>query len=220
MKPIKKLIQENVQKQKELNEDNRKYYEDFVVYVRATLLKDERATEEVLLEMLDHILLAQNDGKAAQQFFGKEPKQLADEVIENLPQASWKKSFTFGIELILTVFAYYTVVRGLFIIIANEEKQFYLGNVIVVGATLAASLWIVIVVTMKIFKKSTYDSPNKKNYIILFILIFVQSIIVVGVSQLLPSFGRLIDLGRYGVFSISCLLFLIIFIMKKIREQQ
>jgi DNA-binding ferritin-like protein (Dps family) len=217
---IKKLIKQNAEKQKLLNDENKKYYEDFVVYVRSSLLKDQRATEEILLEMLDHLLTAQADQKDAQQFFGKDPKALADEVIENLPQESWKNVFAFGIELILTVFAYYTVVRGIYIIAMNEEKQFYLGNTLLVGAVLAAALWIVIVVTLKMFQNSTYGDSNRKSIIVISCLIFVLSVGIVVLTQMMPSFGRLIDLGRYGVFSISCLLFLIIFIMKKIREQQ
>ena len=71
---IKKIIAENNEKRNLLSKDNEEYYTNFLTYVRSSFFKDEYATEEILLEMLDHVLLAQEEGKSAEAVFGKQPK--------------------------------------------------------------------------------------------------------------------------------------------------
>lgn len=220
-KSIKKLIKENNEKRNLLDEENKTYYENFLMYVRSTFLKDERATEEVLLEMLDHLLLAQDEGKGATDVFGKNPQELADEVIESLPRESFKHLFTFGIELILTVLAFYTVVRGVATILMKEAKIIYLGNVLIIGAVIVATLALLIYVVFVQLKKDVFkEGKQKKFYFPIFFVIFIGSIVIALCTVMLPNIGREIHLGQYGVFSIACVLLLVTFIMKKIREQR
>ncbi|WP_339288736.1 DUF1129 family protein [Ureibacillus sp. FSL K6-0786] len=75
---VKELIRQNNEKRKQLTPENQQYYENLLVYIRANLSRNERATEEVLLEMLEHLLEAQKEGKTASEVFGKNPKDLAD----------------------------------------------------------------------------------------------------------------------------------------------
>ena len=218
---IKKITAENNEKRELLSRENEEYYSNFLIYVRSSFFKDERAVEEVLLEMLDHLLLAQNEGKSADAVFGKNPKELADEVIENLPPEPIKYMFTFGIEILATLLACYTVVIGLMDIITNQDKTFYVGNALIVVGTLLVTLAVLIIVFFYSMKKESFNKKKSKAPFIYFICIFTVGSTSVGfLANFLPDFGRAIEIGRYGMFSIGCLLALVTFIMKKIREQR
>lgn len=62
------LIKLNNKKREKLNEENLKYYEDMLVYLRLSFLKSEQETEELLNELLDHLLEAQEEGKTSPRF--------------------------------------------------------------------------------------------------------------------------------------------------------
>ena len=218
---IKKLVSENNEKRNLLTEENKEYYTNFLTYVRSSFFKDEYATEEVLLEMLDHVLLAQEEGKSAEAVFGKKPKELADEVIENLPPEPLKFMFTFGLELIATLLAGYTVIMGIMDIVTNQYKMMYVGNALIIVGTLFATMAALVIVIFYTLKKESFNKKKSKAPIIYFICIFVIGSVSVGLfSNFLPNLGRAIDLGRYGMFSVGCLLTLVAFITKKIREQR
>ena len=48
---IKQLVKENNEKRKQLTKENETYYEQLLVYIRSSLFREERATEELLYEM-------------------------------------------------------------------------------------------------------------------------------------------------------------------------
>ncbi|WP_347862474.1 hypothetical protein U0355_04750 [Salimicrobium sp. PL1-032A] len=56
----KEMIKSNNEKRKELTEENREYYEDMLLYIRLSYSKSEQDMEEVLAELLDHLLEAQS----------------------------------------------------------------------------------------------------------------------------------------------------------------
>lgn len=80
------LIERNNEMRSGLNEINRKFYDDFVLYARSSnWLKSENAIEEQLLIILQDILEAQANGQSAADYFGKQPKEVADSLIKSLP---------------------------------------------------------------------------------------------------------------------------------------
>ncbi|WMT20250.1 hypothetical protein [Parageobacillus toebii] len=67
----------NNEKRKQLNEHNRNYYEDMLVYIRSHLLLSEQQSEELLMELLDHLLEAQKHGKVRKMYSAKIRKRIA-----------------------------------------------------------------------------------------------------------------------------------------------
>ena len=55
----KLLIEENNKKRKLLTKENEAYYDDLLVYIRLQLTLSEQQSEEVLMEMLDHLIEGQ-----------------------------------------------------------------------------------------------------------------------------------------------------------------
>lgn len=76
----------NAELQKELNKENEKYYSNLLIYVRVkTMIRGNNKAEELLLEILQDMLEAQKNGISAEAYFGKNPKQIADDIINSLP---------------------------------------------------------------------------------------------------------------------------------------
>src|SRR5699024_1989404 len=97
----KELIEENNEKRKQLTKENLKYYEDILVYIRLSFSKSEQETEEILSELLDHLLLAQKEGRTAKEIFGNTPKQFANNIIGELPRMVTKETVGFFTMIIL-----------------------------------------------------------------------------------------------------------------------
>ena len=89
---VEKSIKTNNQLRKKLTDENREYYEQLLVYIRsAGLFYDDYEIENLLLQILQDIISAQEDGQSAEGFFGKSPQLAADELIHNLGKSSRKE---------------------------------------------------------------------------------------------------------------------------------
>jgi DNA-binding ferritin-like protein (Dps family) len=92
------MIQVNNERRKQLNEENRKYYENMLVYLRLSSIP-EKKTEELLLEMLDHLLIAQEEGRSAEDVFGKNPESYCKEVVQTMGKRSYFRFSRFCLHL-------------------------------------------------------------------------------------------------------------------------
>jgi len=81
------MIKLNNERRKLLNEKNREYYEKMLLYLRFSPIP-EKTTEELLLEMLDHLLIAQQEGRSAEDVFGTDPEAYCKEVVRSVGKRS------------------------------------------------------------------------------------------------------------------------------------
>lgn len=95
------IVEQINERQKELTKENKKYYENMLIYVRLSFDKSERETEEFLAEILDHILIAQEEGRSAVDVFGDDPKEYLHEAIGELPKMVTKKQSNMFVMIIL-----------------------------------------------------------------------------------------------------------------------
>lgn len=123
MVEAKQLIELNNQKRTGLSEENEKYYSDFLIYMRLQLTLSEQQTEEILMEILDHIIDGQREGKTARMILGEDPKAYADDIIEQLPTEKKRSIATFIASLALNLFAYFLLTRGLLLLIGPMFKE-------------------------------------------------------------------------------------------------
>ncbi|MGB7459654.1 MAG: hypothetical protein WA887_02130, partial [Carnobacterium jeotgali] len=80
------LIETNASLQDSLTKENEKYYGNLLIYIRTmAVFRDVKKSEELLLEVLRDILDAQEQGFSAEEYFGENPKKVADEIIKQLP---------------------------------------------------------------------------------------------------------------------------------------
>jgi DNA-binding ferritin-like protein (Dps family) len=83
----KEMIALNNQRREQLNPVNLEAYENAMVYVRLNA-RSEYATESVLLEILEHLIEAQQHGKTATEVFGEDIRSYCDTLIANVPPQS------------------------------------------------------------------------------------------------------------------------------------
>jgi len=94
MLKTKELHQLTVNRTKELTIENKEYYMSMSSYIRTSNVSPKES-EELLLEILDHLLLAQKEGKSAEDVFGKQPQLYCDELIENTSPFPFIKKLIF-----------------------------------------------------------------------------------------------------------------------------
>lgn len=220
-KTVNWYIKENNKKRGLLTKENEQFYSNVLTYIRASLFKDTLKTEEVLYELLNHMIDAQNEGKTAEDVFGKNPKELADEVLENIPNEPLKFQLLFGAEILLTLIGVYTAITGAFNIFSEKQLILYSGNVAIMLCLFVLGIVGVVTVAFTLLKKESFQSKKMSIYTLLFVLVFVVfSIAIALVATKLPHYGNPIELGKYGLFGIGCVLLLVAYILKKIREQR
>lgn len=220
MLTVKNIIEQNNAKRKLLTPENEMYYENMLVFIRSNAFKNERATEEVLLEMLDHLIEAQKEGKTAQEVFGKSPEQLAEQIIESLPKESIKDMFEFGSEIVFTLFGWFLAIWGLMPLFSKKEQTIYLGSTAISAILLIGSLILLVYVVFKILKKNAFSNSKKKKSLAwgLGILMGLVWAGVFVMNVLLEPIGPTVQMNYYTGFGLGCFFLLAAFVLKKSRE--
>src|SRR5699024_6845011 len=72
----------------------------------------EQQTEELVMELLDHLLEAQEAGKSAEEVFGDDPKAYCNEMIAQLPKEKGKKKINYVIFLITQLIGFMAIGAG------------------------------------------------------------------------------------------------------------
>lgn len=100
------LIEKNNQLRQQLTPENEKFYSDLLLYVRLhSFSQDQEAIESKLLEILQDILDAQADYISAKQYFGKDPKKLADDLLRQFPKSISK--FFKGFAFVFVIYSFF-----------------------------------------------------------------------------------------------------------------
>ena len=104
------LAHENNELLKQLTKYNKKVYENILMYIR-TSLRTSKETEEVLMEVLEHTIQAQKQGKDIHTVIGDNPKAYAKEITDALPYP--RKLVMPIISLIMIFFGFYFMGGGI-----------------------------------------------------------------------------------------------------------
>ncbi len=219
----KQLIEENNRKRERLTKENEKYYGDMLVYIRLQLTLSEQQSEEVLMEMLDHLLEAQNEGKTAKDIFGPNPKQYADEIIENLPKEKKRQVLPFISGLALNVISYMLIIRSIVILIGSQFKEItttvYPLTSIIVFSVILASISFGVWYIFKIIKDSLFlEKPNnKKDMIKAGIFGSVSMALIIVACKLIPEIGPSFSLSWWASLLCGCIIWTAGYGVKKIE---
>jgi len=178
------MIKLNNELRKQLTSENEQYYGDMLIYLRSSDVPQHQ-TEELLLEMLDHLIKAQQEGRTAVEVFGEYPKAYCDEIIQSLPSnASTTKVRRYayitliGVTWLLFVHGILGLVLPLLHIPIKMDSLFYLSLSIDTILSLLV-LIIMIQVIFSILKNSVFEKTTIKPMLTiwgLFTLYFAVSI--------------------------------------------
>ena len=99
---IADLIKQNNKLRSQLNEDNKKYYEELLVACRMkNTTKKESELEIQLLEILQDLILYQKQGKNFTDVFGNDINKLSSSILVELPKENKGKLLRFSLVYLL-----------------------------------------------------------------------------------------------------------------------
>lgn len=221
----KDIVQLNNDKRKMLNEKNLAFYEDMLVYIRLNGNKSEQQTEEVLLELLEHLLHAQTEGKTAKDIFGNDLKAYCDEVIAEIPGEETNNKAKFLSFVVIQFLAIISLCHGIisfglhyFFDLGASSMTFQLGSGIIIILGYLILLYLFVKVILKWLKGTSFNQKKTKNWVE-FLQVWIISMVFIGLFVLVPivtpGFGATINLPILTFAGIGALLYLVSFILNK-----
>ncbi|GGA84406.1 DUF1129 family protein [Ornithinibacillus halotolerans] len=220
----KDIVKLNNELREKLTATNKEIYEDMLVYIRLNN-KSEQHTEEVLYEILEHLIQAQEEGKTAQEVFGNNLKAYCDDLIKEIPNEKKSLAFLFGSYIIIYFLAILSTFKGIgeyaiyyFFDKGSNVFSFSLGSGIIVIITDLIILTVFILLVLKWIKSTTFKIKKPKKWVE-FLQIWLISTIFIGLSVLvpiiMPSFGAEISIPVISFAVLGVILFLIAYILNK-----
>ncbi|HDR7512428.1 DUF1129 domain-containing protein [Bacillus toyonensis] len=106
----KQLVEKNNKLREQLSPENKVYYEDILMYMRTFgFFYEELETEQHLMAILQDILEAQKHGESAEEYFGKNPKEIVNQLTKQFEKPSWHSMFKIS-GLIFLISTFYVIV--------------------------------------------------------------------------------------------------------------
>ncbi|MES0857403.1 DUF1129 family protein [Geobacillus sp. G4] len=219
------LIALNNEKRKLLNSHNRVYYENMLVYIRSHLMISQQSQEELLMELLDHLIEAQKQGKQAEEVFGKDAKSYCDELIRQMPKEKGKYTFGFLLYLSMRYIAFVFFVTGVAELVAkyvlHRSDEIFLGKE-VVNILLGFLLVLFgVALVMHFVRNSVFPaSPEwkRKRWRVFFAVVSILMLVIgggVATAKFVPPFGVRIEAGWVIHLLFSCLAFAVSWLMNQ-----
>ena len=196
---IADLIKQNNKLRSQLNEDNKKYYEELLVACRMkNTTKKESELEIQLLEILQDLILYQKQGKNFTDVFGNDINQLSSSIIAELPKENKMKIFRFSLVYLLIL-----IISSLAPSIFSRTIQ----PILIVLSIILLVLGSLICLYLLIYKKT---NKNKWFIYILSLIIFELSFFLIPILDKLKIIPEYLSLEvtistnflyLYGIFS-------------------
>ncbi|MUV36399.1 hypothetical protein JNUCC1_00201 [Lentibacillus sp. JNUCC-1] len=211
----KELIKENNEKRKELTPENLQYYEDMLVYIRLSFSKSDIATEEILSELLEHLLEAQAGGKTAHDVFGDDPKGYADDIIGALPQKMPKNFVKYFLMGILYFLGSGAMLTGLINIVMYHifskgaaHETIHLGGFTIKTLISIPAAFFLTYILIQYLRWSTFKNIGKK---LEFFILWLYGVFSIGLFMLIiyftPDIGPEFHFPHWGTLILGAGLF-------------
>ena len=201
---IADLIKQNNKLRSQLNEDNKKYYEELLVACRMkNTTKKESELEIQLLEILQDLILYQKQGKNFTDVFGNDINKLSSSILVELPKENKGKLLRFSLVYLLIL------------IISSLAPSIFSKTIQPILTILSITLLVLgslICLYLLIYKKT---DKNKWFIYILSLIIFEVSFGLIPILDKLKIIPKSLSLEVtvstnflyiYGIFSaLSCI---------------
>lgn len=205
MRGTTELIKENNDKRGILTSENEKIYEDLLLYIRTDLRVDEHAAEELLMDLLDHLIEAQENGKNATDLFGDSLEAYADELIANMPKENKRNIFLLATSFMFGLAGWfalsYGVLNGVISIFTPVDNDFALGSVSLILLALLVVGILGVFIIFRILRSSVFkpEVQNWKIYVQSGLYGMVGFAFVLGVGIFFDGMGPVIQV-QWWVF--------------------
>ena len=213
------LIAQNNEKRELLTEENEKYYSNLLLYIRTKLSLSEQQSEEVLMEMLDHLLEGQQEGKTARDIFGNDPKSYADEIISHLPEEEKRNTFKFMSQLAVNLLGWFLVIRSIvLLIISQADSRVFIIPTIIIIVLIALMIKIGVKVFFSLIHKSLFNEKSSDMKMMVKAGLYGAGafLLIVVANYFVKDFGPAFEFPWMASLGIGAMLLLISWTMKKI----
>ena len=218
---VSELIEQNNKKRVLLTEMNEKYYSDLLLYIRTKLTLSEQQSEEVLMEMLDHLIEGQQDGKTALEIFGNDPKGYADEIVSHLPRENKRNSLIFMSEIALNIIGWFFIMRSIIIPIIggeNAEEVYVISSLLLIILIMIMTALGVKVIFGLIGQNSFDENATDKKMMIKAGLYGAGGfLVIVIISFFVKEIGPVFTLPWQVSLGLGSIIILISWLLKKAR---
>lgn len=220
MNELVKVINE---RRKILTKENNDYYDQLILYMRTKSLRSEQVVEETLLELLEHLIAGQEDGKSTEQIFGKNPRQLADDMLDNIPKESLQKQVPFLMQIGLLFFGVYVLFTGVGNYFLGKDISLPskgIGNLVIEGVLLLLYLAVVLILILKLLNKSAFQMKKMvwSIFLLMVLLISGGSLLLALLNYALPQLGEPVTIKPITMIVIGILLLVISFLISKCKK--
>jgi uncharacterized membrane-anchored protein len=215
------LIEQNNQKRALLTEGNEKYYTNLLLYIRTKLTISEQQSEEVLMEMLDHLIEGQQEGKTAKEIFGNDPKGYADEIVSQLPRENKRNGFIFMGEIAVNIIGWFLIMRSIIIPIIGgkaSEKVYVISSLLLIILIMIMTAFGVKMIFGLISQSSFDEKATDKKMMFKAGLYGAGGFLIIAIiSFFVKEVGPSFTLPWQISFGIGSLLLLVSWLIKKSR---
>ncbi|WP_433770726.1 DUF1129 family protein [Bacillus wiedmannii] len=165
------MIELNNKKRELLTPENEAAYSDMLVYLRLSNVPEQQV-EELLLEILDHLIEAQAENKNAYNIFGNDLRSYCDELISALPAPSKLEKTSligFVISLLLAIQFGMDAIVSFFMFLFEKNTKLSSPPFSILGTTLSVSIIILgILFILYLLKRYSFDQKMNWKIKILF----------------------------------------------------
>ncbi|WP_140159295.1 MULTISPECIES: DUF1129 family protein [Bacillus cereus group] len=159
------MIELNNKKRELLTSENEAAYGDMLVYLRISNVPEQQM-EELLLEILDHLIEAQAENKNAYDIFGDNLQSYCDELISALPtQTKLEKAslIGFSISLLLAIQFGINAIISFFMFFFEKNNTLSSPPFSTLGTTLSVSI-IILGILFILYLLKRYSFNQKMNW--------------------------------------------------------
>jgi len=207
----KELIETNAVLQESLTKENEKYNGNLLIYIRImAFFRDVKKSEELLLEVLRDILDAQEQGLSAEEYFGENPKKVADDIIKQLPI-----NLLDTVKIILIALASYSIFSILPKIIFPDESL-DIGSLLIRGFYWA----IMVIFALWLLGISLYRFKDKLSKLVLLLLVGLGVSVGFYISFLISTPLKVNLSGNLGIVTIILISGLILYLFYKEKDKK
>lgn len=169
------MIRLNNELREKLTPENETYYGDILVYIRSSNVPQHKA-EELLLEILEHLIQAQEEGRSAFQVFGEDPKAYSEEIVRSLPRTTWATKVKRSGYIVLVALTWTFFIHGLFGLLTYIPTFPLKRESFMLSPGMAFSYFIVpllmVPFTFMLIRKTLFAGTKAKKKTALFYLLF------------------------------------------------
>ncbi len=211
----KELIELNNKKRAALTKDNEAYYSDILIYVRLKLELSESRSEEILMEILDHLLEGQDEGKTATDIFGAEPVAYAETIIAELPKEKKRNITLFLLGVAGMILGPVLIIRGVLLLILSAFTTVNEAIPVVTTSIIGICIIIYIILVLTFIVKRTRSSlinntSVAKNSLYAGLFAAIGMGILVLIIYTLPSIGPIVEFSWWASIIIGMIIWLLV----------